>query len=87
MGVFYQLQDSNENRRFCELRERAEAGVLLLEGLKALETKHGIAVTRERTRHESRLPLHKKAPLIVGLFYRREDSDESRRLRCSADGF
>ena len=46
------------NEPFGELREQAEAGALLIETMKSLKPKRGIAVTRERARHESRLPLH-----------------------------
>ena len=59
---------SFENERQSELRERAEAGVLLLKGLKTLKTKHGIAVKCERTRHEPRLPLHKEEGLATFFF-------------------
>lgn len=57
MGVFYQLDDSGENC-FCELRERAEAGTVL-RCVDNTEAKCGIAVKRERTRHEPRLPFIK----------------------------
>ena len=61
------------NERQSELRERAEAGAVLQLD-KVQEAKCGIAVKRERTRHEPRLPLHKKES-IKGLFFIAFQSD------------
>ena len=55
MGVFISLMIVTR-LALCELRERAEAGAVL-RCVENTEAKCGIAVKRERTRHESRRPL------------------------------
>ena len=54
-------KDSNE--RQSELREGAEAGKFCKR--QSLEAKLGIAVKRDRARHESRLPLIKRGWCIL----------------------